>query len=216
MASTQINVFDAVVLCVFGLSALVAFFRGFLRELFSLGAWVGAAAVTLYLFPYSTEFVKQHMKGSDQVVAGAALTGTYIVALLVISIFNSVVIRYIKSGAEVGVLDNFLGLVFGAIRGAFILSLAYLLMTTVISKDNPPEWIKTSFTKQYLQAGADVLVKVAPKYLAEIEGVVKEEAVKQNNGEDAGEKGYKPENLQDFNRLIDSSQPQGADFHRGQ
>jgi uncharacterized membrane protein required for colicin V production len=75
----------------------------------------------------------------------------------------------------VGLLDNFLGLVFGALRGAFIVSLGYLILMAVISKDNPPEWLKTSITKSYLQTGADLLTSVAPKYLADIEGFVKQE-----------------------------------------
>lgn len=179
-AGFNVNTFDAIVLTVLGLSALVAFFRGFIRELLSLGAWVGAAILTLYLFPHSTEFMKNHIHGSQSgtVAAGVGALGTYIACLLVFSIINSIILRYVKSGAEVGLLDNFLGLMFGCIRGAFIISLGFLIMQAVIPKDNPPEWLKGSITKPYVQQGADMLASIAPKYLADIEGFVKKEEEK--------------------------------------
>src|ERR1700761_81539 len=110
MNSTNFNVnpFDAVVLGILALSAAVAFFRGFIRELLSLGAWVGAAIVTLYLFPHSTEFMKNHITASQSgtLAAGVGALGTYIAALIGFSIINSVILRYVKTGAEVGLLDN--------------------------------------------------------------------------------------------------------------
>ena len=176
----NVNTFDAIVLGILALSAAVAFFRGFIRELLSLGAWVGAAIVTLYLFPRSTEFMKNHIHGSQSgtLAAGIGALGTYIAALLGFSVINSIILRYVKTGAEVGLLDNFLGLIFGALRGAFIVSLGYLIMTSAVSKDNPPAWLKTSITKGYLQTGADFLTNVAPTYLADLEGFVKKEEAK--------------------------------------
>ena len=94
MVEAQLNVFDSVVIGVFAISCLVAFFRGFIREVLSLGAWVGAGMITVYLFPHSTEFMKQHIKGNEMIAAGAGALGTYICALLGISIINSIIIRY--------------------------------------------------------------------------------------------------------------------------
>lgn len=184
----NVNTFDAIVLSVVVLSGIVAFFRGFVRELLSLGAWVGAAVVTLYLFPHSTEFMKNHIHGhqSAPVSAGIGALGTYIAALLVFSIINSIILRYIKTGAEVGILDNFLGLLFGILRGMFIVSLGSLIMFAAIDKNNPPEWLKKSYTQPYAENGANMLARVAPGYLHDIEGYVKQETdkAKQERDED--------------------------------
>ncbi len=51
MVQTSLNIFDLVVFGILGLSALLSFFRGFVREVLSLGAWVGASLITLYAFP---------------------------------------------------------------------------------------------------------------------------------------------------------------------
>lgn len=185
-AQLSMNIFDAIVLGIFGLSAIVAFFRGFVREVLSLGAWVGAALITVYLFPQSTQFMKAHVK-SEHVAAGAAALGTYFCALITLSLINSIIIRYLKTGAEVGIIDNALGFVFGGIRGAFVVSLAFLIMSSVVPKDNPPLWLKNSVTKPYLQHGAEVLASIAPRYLSNLEDIVKkqkETADAQRNGQD--------------------------------
>jgi len=217
MLGAPLNFLDAAVILILTLSTIVAFFRGFIRELLSLGAWVGAAVATLYLYPYALEYVKQHLSTRSEHMAGAvSAIGTYAAALIVFSIINAIIIRYVKSGMEVGLLDNFLGLFFGALRGLFIVSLGYLLLTAVVSKDNPPQWLKTSFTKDYLQKGANVLTQVAPKYLNDVEGLIRrEEEMRkdhtdkdQTNQDDQSETGYKPQMQKDFNRLMNSTQSQ--------
>jgi membrane protein required for colicin V production len=212
-ASFNINTFDAIVVSVVGLSAMVAFFRGFVRELLSLGAWVGAAIVTVYLFPHSTEFMKSHIHGakSEPVAAGAGALGTYLAALIAFSIVNSIILKYLKTGAEVGILDNFMGLVFGGLRGAFIVSLGYLIMVSVIPKDNPPEWLKKSLTKNTVEAGADFLAKMAPTYLHDLEGFVKKEeenAKKERDGKEPQEGDGTPQDTSSgFNKIIHQAFP---------
>lgn len=210
MIGAPLNMFDVAVLSILALSALVAFFRGFIREVLSLGAWVGAAVITLYAYPHTVDFLRHHMSSKNEHIIGAlSALGTYTAAFIGISILNSIVIRYVKTGMEVGILDNFLGFIFGILRGAFIVSLGYLLMTTVTSKDNSPPWLATSFTKDYLQMGADVLTRAAPEYLSDVEGFMKkeEEQQQQKNPDDTDDNGYKPQSQQDFNRLLDSTQP---------
>ena len=46
MIETHLNLFDATVLGILALSCLFAFFRGFVREILSLGAWIGAASAS--------------------------------------------------------------------------------------------------------------------------------------------------------------------------
>ena len=59
METTSINPTDIAVIVILLLSALLAFARGLVREVLSVGAWVGAAFSTLYLFPHVLPIVQQ-------------------------------------------------------------------------------------------------------------------------------------------------------------
>ena len=167
MLETHLNIFDASVIGVMALSCLFAFFRGFVREVLSLGAWLGAAIVTMYYFPEMAARLKPHFKSA----VGAAGVGTLIIytgALITFSIINSVIIKLVRSGNDVGMLDNGMGFLFGAARGAFIISLGYFLITIAMPEKEYPEWLKKSLTRPYAEMGAIKLAKIAPEYLREI------------------------------------------------
>ena len=44
------NTIDIIVIAVVALSALIAFLRGFVREVLTIGSWLGASLVKLYGF----------------------------------------------------------------------------------------------------------------------------------------------------------------------
>ncbi len=167
MIETQLNLFDAAVIGIMLLSCLFAFFRGFVREMLSLGAWIGAALVTVYYFPDMAVTLKPYFKSS----VGATGVGTlaiYTAALIGFSIFNAVILKFMRSGKEVGMLDNLLGLGFGVARGGLLVSLGFFMLTIAMPEKEYPGWIKTSLTRPYAEKGALALAKVAPQYLREI------------------------------------------------
>lgn len=167
MIETQVNIFDAIVIGVLGLSALLAFFRGFLKEVLSLGAWVGAGLITLYAFPEVAEQIEPQI-GSEAASKAIAVVGTFIISLIVISIFNAIIMRYAKPSNEVGVFDNLLGLLFGAGRGIFIVSLTYLMLSFIMSEQTYPEWVKEAKSRPYVERSAKLLAEIAPGYLQSV------------------------------------------------
>ncbi len=166
MIDTHLTYFDLAVLSVMVLSCLFAFFRGFIRELLSLGAWIGAGLVTLYYFRDVAAMMKSSVK-NDMVAGGLATLGLYILCLFAFTLINSLIMRLFKDSGEVGVLDNALGLAFGAFRGAFLISLAYFLMTIFISENTEPSWLKHSTTQPWVERGAVALGQAAPDYMVE-------------------------------------------------
>jgi len=225
MIETQLNIFDSIVLGILLLSSLLGFFRGFIREVLSLGAWLGAALITLYFFADATAAAKQLFKAHikkpeslDMLSAGAGGIGLYIFALLSISIVNAIVIRYVKTGSEVGVIDNLLGLLFGVVRAAFIISLGFLILTFTMGKEDYPEWLKKSKTLEPVEVGALHLAKMAPRYLSELStltGKLKGEEEEKSGEEETEHKegdGYKSENRKELDRLIEANQPKNAEY----
>ena len=164
MVETSMNIFDLGVLTIVGLSALLSFFRGFMREVLSLGAWLGASVITLYTFPTVSKWIAPQVK-SDVVASGLASMGTFFAALILISIFTSFVLKFTKSGSEVGVLDNVVGLCFGAARGILIVAIAYFVMTIVIVEKDYPDWVKHAKSRPYVAKVATWVGKLTPSYL---------------------------------------------------
>ena len=167
MVEASLNIFDLIVFFVIFLSGLIAFFRGFLREVMSLGAWFAASAITVYAFADVSEMLKP-MVGSGTIAGAIAAMGLFIGSLVVISIFTMVFIRYVKKGKEVGWLDNGLGLVFGVIRGILIVALAYYVMSIMMCERDYPEWIQTALSKDFVRSSAALVADMAPDYLGEL------------------------------------------------
>jgi membrane protein required for colicin V production len=156
------NPLDIGVIAVIGLSAVFAFARGFVREALSIVAWVGAAFITLYGANQIVAIVEPmiHNPLLSQLVAWV---GLFIAALIVLTIVTGLVARSVRSTGLSGI-DRTLGFIFGLLRGAFILSLACLLLDTVQPSEWPP-WVKQAKSMPYLQQGADTLRSVLPESL---------------------------------------------------
>jgi membrane protein required for colicin V production len=165
-AQFNINLFDGTVFTILFLSALLSFFRGFIREALSLGAWVGAGMITLFFTKDIAQFIKPYVK-SDAAAIIFGTMGTYFLALTVISIINTVIAKYLKSGSDVGAFDNFFGVIFGLIKGSAIITLAYFLATLVWGEDKEkyPEIVKTAYTRPAVEKGTDIMKKLLPTYI---------------------------------------------------
>ena len=172
MVETTFNLFDAVVVLVMALSIMLSFFRGFVREILSLGAWIGASIITAYKFPEVMAWLapqvqtgeEQSMKSQLGVMV-VAFAGTFMVSLFTISIINRLLLKLLRTNKDIGLLDNALGVFFGFARAALLLSLGYFTLTFVFPEENLPPWLAQSQTRPYVAEGAKILAKLAPEYL---------------------------------------------------
>ena len=128
---------DLVVFAVLAISALLAFMRGLVREVLGLGAWVGAVAAAVWTLPYARPRFQEWLGTSpwiDPVAFGVVLLVTLIV-LLLISRWIGALVR----ASPIGGIDRTLGLVFGLVRGAALVILAYIATGMVIPLERWPE-----------------------------------------------------------------------------
>ncbi len=213
-AQLSMNLFDAIVLGVLFLSALISFFRGFIREFLSLLAWVGAAFITLYFVVDVAEYLEPYVK-KPMVAAIFATLGTYFVALMTISLLSSIIVRYLKTGEDVGAMDNLLGLFFGVIKGSLIVALGYFLLSVVLgaNKEEYPDWVKTAYTLPAVEKGTRIVVAMMPGYLKEITEYAQKEENEEFNldeslegqpVEDAADEGhgYDPTDMQQLQEIL--------------
>ncbi|MBV9859765.1 MAG: CvpA family protein [Alphaproteobacteria bacterium] len=157
------NPLDIGVIAIVALSAIFAFARGFVREALSILAWVGAAAITLYAFGAVYRMI-------DPLVANPLLSeliavgGTFIVSLIVLTILTGFIARSVRSSA-LSPIDRSLGFIFGLVRGAALVSLAYLLLDVSVQPNDRPVWMREAKSMPFLAQGADMLRNVLPESL---------------------------------------------------
>ena len=115
---------DAAALGIIVLSALFSMVRGFVREVLSIFAWAGALLAALKLFPYVEPEVASLLPQKNLVVF-VSIAAIFIVTLIVLSVVSAAIGGLVR-GSALSQLDRTLGLVFGAVRGAVIVCIAYI------------------------------------------------------------------------------------------
>jgi membrane protein required for colicin V production len=170
------NPLDLGVIAVIGLSAIFAFARGFVREALSIIAWVGAGFATLYGFNavYAMVDPMVHNPLLSQLIAGF---GLFVAALIVLTIVTGVVAGTVRSSG-LSPIDRTLGFIFGLVRGAFIVSLAYLFLDVSVQKNDRPAWLRDAKSEPYLQQGADMLRNFLPESLRIKSAAAADEVIK--------------------------------------
>jgi len=155
------NTVDVIVIAVIAISTLIAFLRGFVREMLTIGSWLGAALVTIYGFPILQPNFEQWIPSSKlaaHLVGGAVL---FIGSLIVFSVVSHMVARLVR-GSALTAVDRSLGLLFGLLRGAVLVSLAYMVISSL-----EPGLVHGARTEPAMKRGADILKNLAPKELSD-------------------------------------------------
>ncbi|HXP04640.1 MAG TPA: CvpA family protein [Stellaceae bacterium] len=176
------NPLDIGVIAIIGLSAVFAFARGFVREALSIVAWVGAGFITLYGHDYVIVIVEPmvHNQLLSQLIAWG---GLFIASLIALTIVTGFIARSVRASA-LSPLDRTLGFVFGVLRGAFIISLAYLLLDMAVPGTDRPSWLREAKSAPYLQQGADMLRNVLPESLRQKTSTAAEELLQKAKSAD--------------------------------
>ena len=223
------NILDIAVLAVVVISGFLAFARGFVREVLSVGAWIGAAVATLYLFKFAQPVAHTYIEVEliADIVAGVVI---FVVALIALSLVSHALSRRVRESA-LGALDRSLGLVFGLLRGAAVVALAYLIFAALFPPENRPDWVTQARSEPLMVEGAAVLASILPqRWVAQsvdaadeakraadqalgagkaiqplAEPLFKAPAVGSNATEPA-DPGYKDQERKDLKRLIQGSQ----------
>lgn len=152
---------DGVVLAVLALSAIIAFFRGMVREVLGVGAWVGAVLAALVLREDVSRFFDDMVKEPWMAEALAA-AGVFVVVLVVLKLLIAFVANRVQDSI-LGGPDRALGLLFGLARGAFLVVLAYILGGMVLpATERWPEAVREARTLPFVVQGASWLADQLP------------------------------------------------------
>lgn len=170
------NIGDIIVLAIVALSAALAFYRGFVREILSVGSWVAAAVATIFGLPAFRHILREQIvnfpvvgdylrDSSIKDLAADILTGIiiFIVVLIIASIISHFLSRNIRT-SMFGSVDRSLGALFGVVRGALLVCALFLVVEWYYPAiELRPSWIAEARMLPMVSSGAEILKAVIPE-----------------------------------------------------
>jgi membrane protein required for colicin V production len=129
--------FDYAVLAVLGLSATIGVWRGLVREVFALAAWIAAALVTMLFAGEVTAWLPASFT-APLVRTVIAVVALFVGVLVAVSL-GGVLVSKLARAVGLSLADRTLGGVFGIARGALIL-LVLVLAAGLTALPKEPFW----------------------------------------------------------------------------
>ena len=165
LSDFSINIADVIIVVLLLGSGILALSRGFVKEALSIAGWVLAAFVAQTWFPDIQPLIQRYV--DQALIAGAiSFVVLFVLVLIVASYLSSAISRRVRN-SEIGVLDHSLGFLFGLLRGAFVIALAYLVLVQFVPATAHPEWLRTARALPAVAYSARMLAILAPNKLSE-------------------------------------------------
>ena len=135
------TIIDGVVALVIVLSALLAYSRGFVREVMAIAGWIAAAVVAFIFSPKVEPLIKEVPVLGDFIADSCELSiivsfaAVFAVALIVVSFFTPLFSSLVQRSALGGV-DQGIGFLFGVARGILLIAVAFFIYDTVMTSQS--------------------------------------------------------------------------------
>ena len=154
---------DIAIIVIVSISAIISIFRGFVREVLSIVAWVAAFWVA-FAFTETLAAVFDGMISVPSVRYVAAFLVLLLGTLIIAGLINYLIGRLVdKTGLSA--TDRTLGVVFGIARGVVIIAVLVLLARATPVPDDP--WWRESTLLPHFDRLAKVMIGYLPADLAE-------------------------------------------------
>lgn len=192
---------DIAILAVVLISALVAYYRGLIRETFTIITWVGAAIIAFFLFPAARDIARGMIPVpllAD--ISAAALL--FLAALLPIILLVATLTHQLNREGP-GLIDRWAGGVFGVVRGLFLVAIVYWASLLLVRPGQEPAWIQGSLSEPIIHEFANLLPEQAPYFTDHSDSADDEE----KNGDPppaqtGAAQGYQQNDRRSLDRLI--------------
>jgi membrane protein required for colicin V production len=151
--------FDVIVGSIMCISVVMAFFRGFVKEFFTIISWILATIITIYLSPV-IQGLFDASEGKKAFYDALIILAIFSLSMVLFSFVFGRVIHHLRKNDGL-FLDRSLGVLFGFIRGGLFVCLGYIFVVGFIY-DEKPEWIRGRSVK-LVEIGSKQLMKLNPK-----------------------------------------------------
>jgi membrane protein required for colicin V production len=166
---------DGVVAVVIVLSAVLAYSRGLVREVMAIVGWIGAAIVAFIFAPSVQPLVRElpvvgkFLADSCELSIIAAFAAVFALALVIASLFTPLLSSAIHR-TVLGGIDQGLGFLFGVVRGALLVAVAFIVYDRAMAENSVPMVDASRSAKIFasFQSSIDAQIPTnAPGYIVE-------------------------------------------------
>lgn len=164
--------FDGIVYLIFGVFTLIAFLRGFIKELFSIAGQVGAIYITYHFNDQATKVLSKNIIQSQSIASIVSYILVYLMCLFLFWIANTLISMALIS-IRLGFIDRFFGILLGALKSYIICFTIYVSsiiiypMLEEINSDDiktndkkeiiVPQWISSSKTYPFFKTTQEII-----------------------------------------------------------
>ena len=151
--ASDIAIFDLIIAVLIITSAIYGLYRGLIRELISLIAWVLAFFLAILFSPNFANIIDPAWGGETLrlIFSFSAI----FVGVLIVSRVIQFIVRNFLSLVGLGSFDRFLGFVFGIARGVVISTILLVLFIELFPTNS---WVENSKVSTYLLAYESLVV----------------------------------------------------------
>ena len=155
-----LGLIDVILIAVIIISVLFALYRGLVRELLGIAAWILAGFAALYSYAPLQPVMNKIIENKTT----AGIVGSCIVALLVLvimTLINSWITKRLRQSALSG-LDRILGFAFGIARACLLAAICYLAASMFMPEKKLNEMEEQNISIPYIRTMAGWLEHVIP------------------------------------------------------
>ncbi|MCY4307982.1 MAG: CvpA family protein [Rhodobacteraceae bacterium] len=162
-----LNYFDIFALVLVLVSGAFAYSRGFAREVMSILGWVVSAVVAYLAAPLvaplmnSIPYLGNIVQHSCELGVLGAFAVTFAITLIASTVINSVVLTVTKLPG-INMFNRTLGLLFGILRGGFILTIILLVVDSVLPTGGLFDAITQSNSAEIFQYSKNLMKENIP------------------------------------------------------
>ena len=156
------TLFDLIALLIVGVSVLVGFVRGALREVATVVAFVAAVALAILALHITGPIARASVRPAWAGTA-VALVVVFLASYIVIRVAAAGLMRGVHNIRALGLIYRVVGAGFGLLRGLVVLGVFYLAFNLAPPPTGTPAWIAQARLYPVARASADMLKALAPK-----------------------------------------------------
>jgi membrane protein required for colicin V production len=160
MSGLPVTTIDLAVIVIIALSAMIALWRGLVRETFSIFEWIASAYVALRFAPTFQPMVSGIIAPS-WLAWITVFVATFLIVFVPLSMLSHRFAEIVKR-SEIGAVDRVLGFVFGVGRGLVVVGLAYIAFASFVPVERQPPAVTNARLFPLIQNSSEVLLSLLP------------------------------------------------------